>query len=605
MNRLFAAIGRSSALISLAILTLVAAVYWPALSAGFVWDDNYFLHDSAWLSEDWVNTVLHGFGAWETYYRPLGVALFALEARAFHLSPAPMHFMSLGIHLTNTLLVGGLAKRLLSQFNPDRVTVWPIAMLFFGLHPALIEPVTWVSAQYDLLQTFFTLCGIILNLSLRHRATRALSVALCFFLAACSKEAALSFPLLLVIADWLCLPDDQSHADSAIVTKQQQFSSQLQRQWPVYLAVFLAGLAYLSMRFWALGFLVDQNLHLHWSWWQQLQTICFSYLAYWKLLIWPMGDLAPIHAVAESAFAALSPKLLAVDMGALTLLLLGIRLLWRRKLLGGAIVAVTAAVMPALHIVPLRFDYSLYHERYAIAAVAVASAFLPSLYCDLLPRVRAHSIATVWATVLISVTWLAFGAANIRVTIPLWSDEVRLWEWALLKNPGSISAQEFLLTAYLQKNDLNKAQALAKVVVNGEGLSCAGCMLSIVSMNIMLGDEKRATAALAQAKKILDEHYPTRHLILAYILLSGAVAELKQDTTEAEDAYRAATAYEPLNPEGHMRLALLLARTHKLSEARQSAETAMHLFAPDQRTGWQLEFDKALSASVDTAGKKL
>jgi hypothetical protein len=598
MIRLFAAAGRySSALAPLAILGLIAAVYWPALSAGFVWDDNYFLHDSAWLSRDWANTVLHGFREWNAYYRPLGVALFAFEVHAFDLSPLPMHAVSLGIHLTNTLLVGVLARCLGAKVRPA-LSAAPLsyaAMLVFGLHPALIEPVTWIAAQYDLLLTLFTLCGLILNLKARHSLPRATGVALCFFLAACSKESALSFPFLLVITDWLCVgPDHQ--AESQNTTLRTQVLQLLRSQWAVYLATFLAGTAYLCCRRWGLGYLISQDPRLHWDGWQQLQVACFTYLRYWKLLIWPMNDLAPMHIMDGTLFTSFSLGLLAIDIASMTTVSIGLWLLMKRRPAGALIAAVSAAVLPAIHLIPFRFDDSLYHERYAMLAIAVACSLMPLLLdLDALKK-RIRWVTPVLAAAATS--WLILAVANARVTIPLWSNEVRLWEWALLKNPSSINVQQFLLSAYLQRNQIGNAQALAEIMMQGQGTACAECMLNIAGMNITLGHQEQATAALRQAKKALDELYPKPNLILTYILLSGELAELKHDFVEAEEAYRAAIAYEPLAPDGHMRLALLLARQHRLEEARDAASAALKLYAPDERPRRQREFDEAAASPL-------
>lgn len=594
-----------SSVAKLAILGLITLIYWPVLSAGFIWDDNFFLHDSAWVSsgDHWIQVVLHGFAEWDSYYRPLGVALFALEARAFDQNPMPMHALSLFLHLVNVLLVGSLAKRLLKQAKTGTESTGPvyIAMLIFGLHPALIEPAAWISAQFELLVTFFTISGLILNLVVQRLAVRATGVALCFFLAACSKEAALSFPLLMVVTDWLRVAGI-SGPDSRTQRLRDQLSQLFKRQWPVYLAVMMAGVAYLALRVWGLGSLVNPNFKSHSDWLTQLQTVCFTYLAYWKLLIWPMSDLAPIHIVRDS-FAQLSPRLLVVDACAVLLVLSGLWLLYRRHVLGYLIIAVSVALVPVLHIVPLRFDESLYHERYAMIAIGMTCAFMPIFSIHFAP-LRGHSVWFARIGALAAAVWLLTAVANIRVTVPLWSDEVRLWEWGLLKNPGLIGAQEPLLSAYMRRNDIAKAQALAEIMVQGEGLSCAGCMLNIAGMYINLGDEKRATSALQQAKKDLDILYPKPRLILYYMLLSGALAELKHDDAEANEAFRSAVAFEPLDPEGHLRLAMLLAREKKFEEARAAADTAFKLYAPDERAERKKKFDQVLAASISASKER-
>src|SRR5580765_7213693 len=97
---------------ALAILALIAVIYWPVRHGVFIWDDTSSLHDNAWLRGDAWKEVFRGFGGWINYFRPLVVLLFAVEIRAFDVTPGPMHLVSLGMHLADTLLVGLLALRL-------------------------------------------------------------------------------------------------------------------------------------------------------------------------------------------------------------------------------------------------------------------------------------------------------------------------------------------------------------------------------------------------------------------------------------------------------------------------------------------------------------
>ena len=577
-----------------AVLCLIAIIFWPVHAAGFVWDDHFYLHDSASLrhGDDWIRIVFHGFSDWATYFRPLGVAWFTIETRLFDSAAMPMHTVSLGLHLINVLLVGVLARLLSASLDGSAATKAAplVAMLLFGLHPILVEPVAWISSQYELLLVFFMLLGLILNLTLRRVALRAGGVALCFFLAACCKEAAISFPLLLLILDWLC-PVEGSRSGRP----RNELVARLRRQWPVYVSVLAAGIVYLGLRRWGLGFVVNPDRHSSLGFWPQMQMSCFTYLAYLKLLVWPMSGLAPLHIFPKEQFKDFAVSFLAIDVAAWAILLGGLYLLWKRRPVGGLIAAVTVALLPVLHIVPIDFDESLYHERYAMTAVAVACSLLPPVLGSL-ASLRGNPRGMIVPATLAGMMWLVLAIINVRVTLPLWSDDIRLWQWALLKNPGSIAAERSLLAAYIKHDDLRQAKPLAELLMR-EGRACPDCMLNVAALALDEADAGLASRALEAFRKVMDAAPPSPDSIEDYIIDSGLLSELRSDQAGAEEAYRAAITFDPLNARAHMAMAYLLARQRKFDQARREAAIAQPLFAADVRTRYKLKFEQVLAES--------
>src|SRR5262249_27976883 len=186
---------------------------------------------------------------------------------------------------------------------------------------------------------------------------------------------------------------------------------------PIYLAVLVAGLAYLAARYWGLGFLMSSYGHETSMSWSRLHTIGFTYLAYWKLLVWPMAGLGPIHLFPAQQFSEFTTANVATDLAALAIALSGLYLLWKRKPLGGLITGITAALLPALHVIPIEFGESIYHERYALMAVAIGSAFLPSVVAEWLERRENRRLAPY--VLLAAAGWLVAAVVNVRVTVPL------------------------------------------------------------------------------------------------------------------------------------------------------------------------------------------
>jgi len=574
--------------IALAVLSLVAVLYWPVRHGGFVWDDTISLHDEAWLRGDaWKDFFLHNFNGWGNYFRPLVVLLFVLETRAFEVMPGPMHLVSLGIHLADTLLVGMLAWKLCN--DPRRRTLLAgVSMLFYGLHPALIEPVDWVGCQFELAVIFFILLGLLLNAWIASTLWRALAVSVSFLLAAGFKEAAAAFPLLLVLFDLMAAP---AASWPAILR------STWQRQRAVYAGVLFAAIAYLILRHWALGYTLtrigadsgnDAVFAL-----ARLQKVCLTYLEYLRLIVWPMSSIGPIHPFDEQQFNLFTTRSLAIDAAALALMLGGIYAFSKRIALGGLILAVTIALLPVLNIVPIAFSESLYHDRYATTAVAMACVLLPSLLSGIGRNVRSRVFSM--SVPLIACLWLAFAIVNIRVTVPLWSDEVGLWQWALRQHPDSLAAKDLLLTGYMHRNDLAHAGQLADELV-AANVPCLVCLLNAANLAIVANDEARATQALDALRKQNLLAYDLRYLP-RYILTSGRLLELQNDRAGAEAAYRDAIKADPFDPEAHMALVLLLARAGKVNETRDAEQALLALSAPDERESRRRLIEQTLAAS--------
>jgi len=580
-----------TAVISLGILGLVVWIYWPAHQAGFVWVDKIIFHNAAWLrtGDGWKRLVFHSFYEWINYFRPLVVALFVIEVRAFDVAPGPMHVVSLGIHLANTLLVGLLALNLRGErpgANKSSLRLVGMAMLLYGLHPALIEPVVWISSQFELVVTFFMLLGILLNATIRHPVSRAFAVATCFFLAACAKESAVSFPLLLLVFDWM-----RRESQRPIQEPLAALQSLWRRQWPVYLCVLVAGFAYLALRYWALGFLVQPNGSQPGFSLARLQTVSFLYLTYWRIVVWPMAGMGPIHPIDLHQFATFGTTTGPIDLVAFAIFLYGLYFAWKRRPFGCLILAVTVALIPVLHIVPVEFDTSLYHERYAMIGVAMTCAILPFVVSSISwPNSKPRSVVIGASTVVIA--WLGLAMVNIRVTLPLWSDEAKLWLWVLQEHPESLDAKDHLLSVYLELNDHVHARRMADLLMV-EKRPCPTCMVNIANLAISDGDLPRATVALERAKQMIARQAP-QSLVLGYIITTGQLREMKHDSRGAEEAYRDAITMGPLDPKAQMSLALLLARQGRMLEARKQAELALSLFAPDERDEEHRQFEYVL-----------
>jgi tetratricopeptide (TPR) repeat protein len=575
-------------------LIVTAIVYWPVVHANFVWDDWLDFHDMPWLrqGDEWKHFVFKDFNNWTNYFRPLVVVLYTLQVRLFDGAPGPMHAVSLGMHLLNTLLVGMLSWRCSTAATSElkRICFLAASMLLYGLHPVLIEPVSWINCQYELVVTMFTLLGLFANTIIQGTSARATTVASLFFLAACAKESAVSFPLLLVIFD---LALHFRHHRSVI-------RALVGRNWPVYLAMLFSGIVYLVFRHWAVGKIVNPfATGGSSSLFGRLQETCFIYLHYWKTLIWPMSGMSPIHSVDVQQFNIATMASVFVDIAAIGILATGLYLTLRRSSTTGCmILAVTVALLPVLHIASVNFDNSLYHERYVMIALATICAMLPLLRLHV-PIANNRVQPALLLSTSIIFFWLVSAVINIRVTLPLWSNNVSLWQWALTENPDSIEAKDSLLSAYIDTKDYANAHKLIDQLL-ADHVPCTNCMLNAAILAVAENDPAHAAIALEEVKNS-REVVVDKKMFRMYLLTTAEMLALQGHQEDAEQILHNAIKMDPLDPQPRLSLAMALAFQGKEDEARTVGESGIVLLPPEERGPRRQALDEAIASGIRSA----
>lgn len=481
------------------VLVLTTVVYLPVLRGEFVWDDEYDFVAKTWLTEGdaWKHYIFRDFHGWTNYFRPLVVALFTIQLRLFDVQPGPMHAVSLAAHLVNTMLVGLLALRAGAAVGrPSHRMFLPaiLSMLLFGLHPALIEPVAWIACQFDLFSTLFMLLGLLASAGIRRQSTRALAVATCFFLAACCKESAAAFPLMLVVFDWAL----QTKRENGPV-RPPAIRDFISGNIATYAAVFIAGCLYLVFRSWALGQIVPAeqgSLPLL----SRFQTSSFLYLRYWLMVFMPALDMNPLHPFDSEAFRNGTAMSILTDVAVIGLVGLVLWISVRRGAAWACItLALSVSLLPVLRVMPAYFDAELYHERYLMLGLALACAMLPLLRIDFL---RAHRLRN--AMILIGVAWTLASVVTIRSTLPHWRNSVALWEWAYSENPHYLMAVYTLHNTYVRHGMYDQDYRLGNRST-ADGVRCTHCMLDIAYIAALSGNSDRAIWALSEAEQDMRE----------------------------------------------------------------------------------------------------
>lgn len=565
-------------LAALSVIAIVTVTYWPVVHAVFVWDDVIDFQNKAWLTQGnaWEHFIWKDFNNWVNYFRPLVIGLFTIQLRLFGVQPGPMHAVSLVIHLINTLLVGVLAWRLSVDKWPEhrRWLVLAIPMLVYGLHPVLIEPVAWIGCQFDLVATFFMLLGLTLNITVRRAWARALCVALCFFLAACSKESGAVFPLMLVVFDWVVLDVPRN------VPMHSQLKALLRKNALTYVGVFAAGIAYLALRHWALGGLALQGNQDASPAFARLQETSYLYLRYWQMIFWPNSGMSPVHPVPLQQFVVVNAHSILEVAATLGIVLVGVVCALRRLVIGSVVLIVTFSLLPVLHIVAANLDSSLYHERYAMTGLAMVCVLFP-LVLRQLPKIKNIARVISLAANVVLLFWLALSIMSIRMTLPLWSNEASLWQWALHDHPDDAVANAELISVYSGAGDRARAWPLIDSVV-AKNLQCTYCMLNAAVLAINERDAQRAAFFLDKVQNAPDLH-GLKMTYIAYLDERGALLLLQNNPPAAESAAREAISLDNLYPEPQLILAAALAREGRVAEAREIGDAALQLIPPQQR----------------------
>jgi Flp pilus assembly protein TadD len=194
--------GRLRSWLPAALLVLgVLFVYAPVGGHGWVsYDDEDYVTANphvarglAWSGVRWAFTHEHAAN-----YHPLTWIAHMLGVEAFGLAPGPHHWVSVGLHALNAVLVARLLLALLAN-------AWGafLGAALFALHPLRVESVAWASELKDVLCAALYLAALLAYLRYARTPSfgRYLVVAAAFALALLSKPMAVTFPVVALLLD--------------------------------------------------------------------------------------------------------------------------------------------------------------------------------------------------------------------------------------------------------------------------------------------------------------------------------------------------------------------------------------------------------------------
>ena len=186
--------------LALALTTL--AVFWQLHNYDFVhYDDNKYITENenvkAGLTTDsitWAFTTGHAVN-----WHPLTWLSHMLDCQLFGTNPGWHHLTNLLLHITNTLLLFAVLKRMTGA-------LWQSAFVAaaFALHPLHVESVAWISERKDVLSTLFWMLTMAAYQRYVRRpgTSRYLLTLLVFAMGLMAKPMLVTLPFVLLLLDY-------------------------------------------------------------------------------------------------------------------------------------------------------------------------------------------------------------------------------------------------------------------------------------------------------------------------------------------------------------------------------------------------------------------
>ena len=432
---------------------MVAVSFYPALSAGFVLDDNIFTE----------SPVVHAWsGLWniwfspadierEGHYWPILYTTFWLEHKLWGLDPFGYHVVNVLLYMVNVLLLW----RLLRCFAVPGA--WAVAAVF-AVHPMHVDSVAWVIGRKDLLSAIFCMAAALCWIrsmdefgDSRDRPPALIGVprpglylaALGLFAAAMlSKSVAVTLPVALAILLWW---------KNGRVT--WAHGRRIAPFFLVALGIALADLAYYTS---------GREIHFDYGLVERTLIAARALWFYAGKLVWPtdLAVVGPLWDIDTGDPLAWVYLIAAVSVAAL--LWWGRRRLGRGPLAGALFFAVTLS--PVLGFVDFaHMRISFVADRYAyLAGIGVISVLIGAAAHGVgklpnLPRIGVSAALVAILALFGKLTWEHAG---------IYRDAITFYSHIISFNPAAPTFHRNLANALLRAERREEALAASRIEVD-------------------------------------------------------------------------------------------------------------------------------------------
>jgi protein O-mannosyl-transferase len=556
------------------LLVVTFAAYTASLANGFVgWDDPQLVTENVTVrSFDWAGIVTD---CTQSNWHPLTLLSYSIEHALVGLDPFLYHLTNLLGHLTNSVLVVALVRRLLPE---GRVAPLVVGLLF-ALHPLHVESVAWISERKDILSTFFFLAAALAYLRFSEtKGPRAFWIPFGLFLAALlSKSMAVTLPVVLVLLD---------------VYRRRRFAwSMVIVKWPYFLASILAGVVNLREQS-TFQILLSEPSRIG----KALGNAWLSLVFYVDKTLRPV-DLSCYYEESLVSVGAWERIIFVLLFGGLGLYAWKVPRRRAPILLGLALFLTTLALV--LKLIPFG-EQSLVNDRYMyIPSIGLFLAFGVVIE-DLWDRASATGALPRQLLLGAGVALLLAGVAGTYRRTLVWRDDGALWRDVIANYPETPKAHEHLAFHYFDGNELDLALLHMREASRLSPLSATlhmnlGALLGNLGRTAeareafelcIVADPDNAAAhanlgiSLFQSDQTeAAERHLRRSLELdprfgRALLYLGRLCAQEGRSEEAARCFQGAIQVEPWGADPYHDLILLLLRSDRREEANQWIERA-------------------------------
>ncbi|OFV99144.1 MAG: hypothetical protein A3F68_13120 [Acidobacteria bacterium RIFCSPLOWO2_12_FULL_54_10] len=405
------------------LLVLTFALYYSSLSFDFVWDDEVYIHQNYRIQG---LSLLHWSAIWSNTYlghfAPIQHSVLAVLYHFFALKPFGYHLAQLSIHVLCVVLLYLLLKKLVQP----RVAF--IATLLFAVYPANIETVAWISETKSTLALLFFLLSFLAFLRFREREHWVWGI-LCgalLLLSWLSKVSTIVAPAIFFLYDYWQgnLRKRQLKSAAAFFLLAGAFTV-------VHMISF-----YGSGKVAETDYFVSPSVHI-----LNIPSILSFYL---KMSVYP-------HPLSAWQMMLISEKLnWVLAIGWLALLVTAVLLLRANRFLQFWALWFFLFLLPVLGFVPFGIWVA---DRYLYIPVVGAFVILSHGFfwlADRLTRAPSRWVLNIVFCALIA----AFAWHTVR-HLPVWKDDLSLWQNAITNCSTSAYCHVNLGLAYMRSGQTN------------------------------------------------------------------------------------------------------------------------------------------------------
>ncbi len=549
---------------ALGVAVVAFLVFIPSLSNDFVnWDDNVAVVENRQIRSidastiEWMFTTPHN-GNWI----PFNWLSHALVYQAAGLDPAIHHLANVVLHALNTLLVFFVFLKILGIARAGRaVLVAGAAALFWGISPAHVESVAWVTERKDVGSALFFLLSLLVYLryasaknSAGKRRLSLLALCMVFFIfSLLFKPMAITLPVLLLLLDFWPLKRLRSPLGRILLEKA-----------PFFVVSIVFGL----VAIWAqdTGVMTFERVPAGFRIMNAFHSIVF----YIEKMVVPVG-LAPLYPIVDPGGKAFS---IGYVLSALLVLAVSAACLfaWLRGKLWPAAACLSYIVLlgPVLGI--LQVGRQAAADRYTyLPSLVICLVFAAGVFAlqERAGRLGGFRRAGRPVLVLFAAGLVVIGALCVK-QIGIWRDSITLWEHQVKLYPGvSQTVYSNLAKAYRTERRLDDAIRTYREAVamsephpyTHDGLACA------------LLDKGHVDEAIAELRKAIakDPDYPAPYRNLWYAYNKKGMPD------KALAAVKKAIELSPEFAEAYRNLGISYTRQNRLAQAEEAFLKALSL----------------------------